>query len=58
MVKAHGVIAYRGRRYFISRGLAGLPVAVRRTRDPALVQVYFCQQLIKELPLHPSAVDG
>jgi transposase InsO family protein len=58
MVKRHGVIAYRGRRYFISRGLAGLPVAVRRTRDPALVQVYFCQQLVKEVTLHPSAVDA
>lgn len=57
MVKAHGVIAYRGRRYFVSRGLAGLPVAVRRTRDPARVQVYFCQQLVKELTLHPSSVD-
>lgn len=58
MVKAHGVIAYRGRRYFVSRGLAGLPVAVRRTRDPAIVQVYFCHQLVKELILHPSSVAG
>lgn len=58
MVKAHGVIAYRNRRYFVSRGLAGLPVAVRRTRDPALVQVYFCQQLVKEVILHPASVDG
>lgn len=56
MVKAHGVIAYRNRRYFISRGLAGLPVAVRRTRDPAIVHVYFCQQLVKEVTLHPSAI--
>jgi transposase InsO family protein len=57
-VKRHGVIAYRGRRYFVSRGLAGLPVAVRRTRDPAIVHVYFCQQLVKEVALHPSAVAG
>lgn len=58
MVKAHGVIAYRGRRYFVSRGLAGLPVAVRRTRDPAIVQVYFCQQVVKQLTVHPSSVDA
>lgn len=56
-VKAHGVIAYCGRGYFVSRGLAGLPVAVRRTRNPAIVQVYFCQQLVKELRLHPSSFD-
>ena len=58
MVKRHGVIAYRGRRYFISRGLAGLPVAVRRTRNPTRVEVYYCQQLVKEVTLHPSSVDG
>jgi transposase InsO family protein len=57
-VKAHGVISYRGRAYFVGRGFAGLPVAVRRTRDPGHVHVYFCHQRIKDLALHASALDA
>lgn len=50
-VNAHGVISFRGRRYFVGRGVAGQPVAVRPTRDEGRLSVYFCDQPIKLLDL-------
>lgn len=52
MVKAHGVIVFRNQRYFVGRGVAGMPVAVRPTRVDGVFDVYFCHQPIKQLNLH------
>ena len=51
IVKRHGVISLRNRRYFVGRGLAGLPVAVRPTTDEAVVEVFFCHQIVKTIHL-------
>lgn len=48
-VNAHGVISFQHRRYFVGRGVAGQPVAVRPDPDGQRPTVYFCDQLIKVL---------
>lgn len=51
IVKRHGVISLQNRRYFVGRGLAGEPVAVRPTTQDGVVQVYYCHQLVKTIHL-------
>jgi len=58
LVQAHGVITFQNRRYFVGRGVAGLPVAVRPTRVDGVFVVYFCHQPIKQLDLHRAAGDA
>lgn len=53
-VNENGRIAYRGRRLFVSRGLVGLPVAVRPTTTDGQWTVHFCQQQITTLDLQQT----
>jgi transposase InsO family protein len=46
IVTVHGSIQWRHRRYFVSRGLIGHPVAVRPTPDDGCWHIYFCQRLV------------
>lgn len=57
MVKQHGVIDFGNRRYFIGRGLAGLPVAVRPTRTDGQFTVHFCAQQVGTLDLRSAGAD-
>lgn len=40
-VTEHGSISWKGRRYFVSRGLVGEPVALQPTEDPAVWSVVY-----------------
>jgi len=51
MVKAHGVICVKSKRYFVGKGVAGQPVAVRPTTEDGVVEVFFCHQRIKTIHL-------
>lgn len=51
MVKANGVIRYANRQHFVGRGAAGLPVAVRPTREDGVLTVHLCHQQIRTLDL-------
>jgi hypothetical protein len=50
-VRDQGAIGFRGRSWFISRGLIGLPVAVRPTTTDGVFQVVFCQREVATLDL-------
>ena len=50
-VQAKGEINFRGREFLVSRGLAGLPVALRRTADDALWDVFFCHHRLTQINL-------
>jgi transposase InsO family protein len=56
-VTVHGSIQWRHRRYFISRGLVGRPVAVRPTTEDGCWAVYFCHRQVAIIDLNdPEAV--
>lgn len=57
MVKANGVIRYANRQHFVGRGVAGLPVAVRPTREDGVLTVHWCHQQIRTLDLRESSED-
>lgn len=42
-VQGKGELCFRGKEYAVGRGLAGLPVALRRTAEERQWEVYFCQ---------------
>ncbi len=46
-----GRISLRGRQYFISHGLVGLPVAVRPTGAAGVVAVWYCQRQVATIDL-------
>jgi transposase InsO family protein len=48
-VQGDGVISFQGRDYFISHGLHGQPVAVRRTSEEGLWTVWYCQRQVGTL---------
>ncbi|MCC6312792.1 MAG: IS481 family transposase [Thermomicrobiales bacterium] len=53
-VRDQGAIGFRGRSWFISRGLIGLPVAVRPTTTDGLFQVVFCHKEVTTLDLRAA----
>lgn len=53
-VNRDGMIYIDQRRYFVSRGLAGYPVAVRPTLDLDQVTVHFCARQVAKLNLKRS----
>jgi transposase InsO family protein len=50
-VQGKGEISFHGRELLIGRGLAGLPVALRRTTSEQLWEVFFCHQRIGQIDL-------
>lgn len=50
-VRNKGDIYFKGKRIFISEGLAGLPIALKLTMDEEKFDVYFCHQKIKRIDL-------
>ncbi|MGH2371566.1 MAG: IS481 family transposase [Chloroflexota bacterium] len=50
-VTVHGSISWRGRRRFISRGLAGEPVALRPTQEDGQWQVVYCHRHVATIDL-------
>lgn len=56
-VKRNGVIRYANRQHFVGRGVAGLPVAVRPTREDGVLTVHFCHQQIRTLDLREPVED-
>lgn len=57
-VKGNGVIVYANRRHFVGRGVAGLPVAVRPTREDGVMTVHFCHHQLRTLNLHQPGDEG
>jgi transposase InsO family protein len=53
LVTEHGSIQWQRRRYFISRGLVGQPVAVRPTQEEECWAVYFCHRHVATIDLAP-----
>jgi transposase InsO family protein len=52
IVTVHGSIQWRQRRYFVSRGLVGRPVAVRPTPEDGRWAVYFCHRHVATIDQH------
>jgi transposase InsO family protein len=50
-VNAQGIISVENQRYFIGRGLAGMPVAVRPTTTDGCMTVHFCHQHVARITL-------
>lgn len=50
-VRSRGTINFQRREFFLSKGLGGLPVAVRATPFDGVFSVYFCHQQIAVLDL-------
>jgi hypothetical protein len=50
-VRDQGAISFRGRSWFVSRGLVGLPVGVRPTTTDGLFQVLFCHREVATIDL-------
>jgi transposase InsO family protein len=51
-VTVHGSIQWQHRRYFVSRGLVGRPVAVRPTTEDGRWAVYFCHRQVATIDQH------
>lgn len=56
IVYAHGVVAYRGRRRFVGRGLAGQPVGIRETATDGVVEIRFGHRLLTTWNLRDTGV--
>lgn len=52
IVTVHGSISWHARRYFISRGLVGEPVAIRPTQEDGQWQVVYCHRQIATIDVH------
>jgi hypothetical protein len=50
-VRSQGAIGFRNRSWFVSRGLIGLPVAVRPTTTDGVFQVVYCQREVVTIDL-------
>lgn len=56
-VRTQGAIGFANRSWFVSRGLIGLPVAVRPTTTDGVFQVVFCHREVSLIDLtDPSEV--
>ena len=51
VVTVHGFIRWQGRRRFVSRGLAGEPVAIRPTLETAVWDVVYCHRQVATIDL-------
>ena len=51
LVRAQGAISFRNRSWFVSRGLIGLPVAVRPTTTDGVFRVLFCHREVATIDL-------
>jgi transposase InsO family protein len=51
LVRDQGAIGFRGRSWFVSRGLIGLPVAVRPTTTDGRFQVVYCHREVATIDL-------
>ena len=57
LVRDQGAISFHNRSWFVSRGLIGLPVAVRPTTTDGHFQVVYCQREVATIDLrHPDKV--
>jgi transposase InsO family protein len=52
VVKADGFVAYQGGHYRVGKGVRGLRVALRPTRDPQVLGVYLGRHHITDLDVH------
>jgi transposase InsO family protein len=50
-VSVHGSISWRGRRHFVSRGLAGEPVALRPTLEEPVWEIVYCHRHVATIDL-------
>jgi transposase InsO family protein len=50
-----GAISFQNRSFFISRGLIGLPVAVRPTTTDGVFAVFFCHQQVASIDLRTES---
>jgi hypothetical protein len=53
-VSVHGSISWRARRYFVSRGLVGEPVAIRPTPQEAVWNIVYCHRRVATIDLEPQ----
>ena len=53
-VSVHGSISWRARRYFVSRGLVGEPVAIRPTPQEAVWDIVYCHRRVATIDLEPQ----
>jgi transposase InsO family protein len=51
VVRGQGAISFHNRSWFVSRGLIGLPVAVRPTTADGVFQVIYCQREVATIDL-------
>jgi transposase InsO family protein len=51
LVRDQGAISFQNRSWFISRGLIGLPVAVRPTTTDSVFQVIYCHRAVATIDL-------
>jgi transposase InsO family protein len=51
LVRGQGAISFHNRSWFVSRGLIGLPVAVRPTTHDGLFQVVYCHREVTTIDL-------
>jgi transposase InsO family protein len=57
LVRSQGTISFQNQLHFISRGLRGLPVAIRPTTTDGVFTVFYCHRRVATLDLtDPSAV--
>ena len=50
-VRDQGAISFRNRSWFVSRGLVGLPVAVRPTTTDGIFRVVYCHREVAIIDL-------
>jgi hypothetical protein len=51
LVRSQGAIGFRNRSWFVSRGLIGLPVAVRPTTTDGVFRVVYCRREVATIDL-------
>lgn len=57
IVRRKGEVLFRGHRYFINEGLAGVPVGIRPTTTDGVFTVRYCQQEILTIDLQAATLD-
>lgn len=50
-VQSGGEIFFNGKRFLVSKGLHGYPIALRPTNKDGIYSVYFCRQELKQISL-------
>jgi hypothetical protein len=54
LVQLGGEISFRGKKFYVPKGLHGYPVALRPTEDDGTYSVYFCRHQVKEIDLNET----